>query len=1061
MQDHRNSDDLRLIFDTVAVGLFHVAVGDGGTFRLTSVNRAFLELTGLAREEAEGASPADVLPGPFGARLAERVETAARDRRTVRWRDTIPRSGGEKPVAVTLRPVCDATGRCTGVAGSLTVPGDHPSPEGSAARLDHLYRTLSEVNQAIVRAEQPETLMTEICRILVEHGGFRMAWVGLKRTDGTVAPVGAAGFEAGYLESVTVRWDDTAEGRGPTGRAIREGRPVVLADCLDDPAFSPWRREALGRSYRSSGAFPIPVEDDVVGALSVYVAEAGGIGEEEAALLAGLARDLGYALHAMKTREALRASEERFRLAFHTSPDSINLNRLEDGVYVDVNDGFTRITGFSRDEVIGKSSLEIKIWNDPEDRRRLLRELKRHGVVRNLEAEFRMKDGRIRTGLMSAAVITLGGVPQILSITKDITERKEADRARRELEKRLRLHVEHTPLGVIEWDQEFRVTAWNRAAEEIFGFTAEDALGRHAAGLIVPQSARAQVDRVWRELLAGTGGRRSTNENITKDGRIIVCEWYNTPLIDEAGTVYGVASLVLDVTERRRAQAALHESEQRYRSFFENDISGCYIVTVDGRLVDCNPALVEMFGFESREAALGTRITGFYSDAGSRDAFLDQLRRDGEVKGREAVYQSRDGSEIHVLENAVGIFDDTGELELIQGYLVDITRVKSLERQLQQAQKIESIGRLAGGIAHDFNNILQAMTGHLELLERELGPRDACRRHLVELRAAADRAAQLTRQLLAFSRRQVLEPRNLDLNELVSGVLTMLHRLIGEDLQLDFEPAARRLTVWADPGQLQQVLLNLVVNARDATPPGGQIRIATREEAADEEFRQLRPWARAPRYAAVAVSDTGVGIPEDIRSRIFEPFFTTKETGKGTGLGLSTAYGIVSQHGGAIEVESEPGTGSTFTVFLPLAAGEVEEAPVPAPRDEAPGGGETILLAEDDPAVRGVVAETLRSAGYTVLEAADGPHAVRLFDEHPERVALALLDVVMPGMNGREVEARLRRRRPGLPVLFSSGYSENALHDRFVLDGNVELIRKPYSVKELLARIRDVLDRRG
>lgn len=885
MCDEHGRDDLRLIFDTVGDVLFQLAVENGGRFRFSSVNRAFLLATGLEQDRVVGRLVEDVIPEPSLTLALGKYAEAIRERRTVRWEETTPYPAGDKVGTVAVTPVFDGDGRCAHLIGSVHDITDR------------------------VRAE-----------------------------------------------------------------------------------------------------------------------------------------------------EALAESVERFRLAFHTSPDGITINRLEDGVYLDVNRGFTELTGYTREEVIGRSTLEIAIWKNPQDRRRLVSSLREKGVVRNLEAEFRVKDGRVRTGLISAALMTLAGAAHVLSMTRDITGRKRAERAKQELEKRLQLHIEHTPLAVIEWDPQFRVTAWNRAAGMIFGYTAAEAMGRHAAGLIVPENERGRVDRVWRDLLAGTGGRRSTNENVTKDGRVIECDWYNTPLIDDQGAVYGVASLVLDVTEQRRAQAAIRNSEERYRSFFERDISGCYIATVEGRLVDCNPALLEMFGFSSQEEALGTRITELYPDMSSRDTFLDQLRREGEVKGREAVYRARDGSEVHVLENAFGIFDDAGELQRIQGYLVDITQVKTLERQLLQAQKMESIGLLAGGIAHDFNNILQAVWGHLELLDRELPP-DASRNHLDELRRASGRAAQLTRQLLAFSRRQVLEPRNLELNGLIGGLLEMLRRLIGEDVRLGFQRAAEELTVWADPGQLEQVLMNLVVNACDATPPGGRITLTTTGHAADAEFRRGRPWATADGYAAIAVSDTGSGISEEIRGRLFEPFFTTKARGKGTGLGLSMVYGIVSQHGGAIEVASESGRGSTFTVFLPLAEGPVSAQDAPAAEEEAPGGEETILLAEDDPAVREVVAESLRLAGYTVLEARDGPAAIRLFDQQGGRVALALLDVVMPGLNGREVEAQLHDRRPDLPVLFSSGYSEDALHDRFVLEEGVELIRKPYSLDELHRRVRGILDR--
>jgi PAS domain S-box-containing protein len=513
------------------------------------------------------------------------------------------------------------------------------------------------------------------------------------------------------------------------------------------------------------------------------------------------------------TAGRLRESEERFRVAFRTSPDSININRLDDGVFVAVNEGFTRMTGWSEAEVLGRSSLDVPVWEDPADRARLVAGLKKDGCVRNLEAVFRRKDGSLLSGLMSARLIGLRGEPYLLSITRDISD-------------------------------------WKRAEEE-----------------------------------------------------------------------------------REGLKAGLH-----------------------------------------------------------------------------------------------------------------------------QAAKMEAIGQLAGGVAHDFNNLLTVILSGAEALEHDLAGGSQAEREIVdEIGAAGRRARDLTRQLLAFARRQVIAPVPLDLNTLVRDSERLLRRVLGEDVALVATLQPALWPVRCDPGQIEQVVLNLAVNARDAMPAGGRLTIETSNYDVAEMHRALFPGIEPGPYVRLAVHDSGTGMSPEVKGHVFEPFFTTKPVGKGTGLGLATVYGIVNQSGGFIRVESEPGYGTSFEVLFPRIA-EVA-GPVEPPAPVSTGHGtETVLVVEDDPQVRAVTVRSLRAGGYLVLAASDGREALELGAQAKGLLRLVVTDVVMPGLDGRALADELRRHHPELRVLYVSGHAEEAIVKRGVLDPGIEFLPKPFTASSLLARVRAVLD---
>ncbi|GDY19619.1 hypothetical protein LBMAG56_09640 [Verrucomicrobiota bacterium] len=520
-------------------------------------------------------------------------------------------------------------------------------------------------------------------------------------------------------------------------------------------------------------------------------------------------------------------------------------------------------------------------------------------------------------------------------------DRENTQKALQQAEGKLLLHVAQTPMAVIDWNTQFEVVTWNPAAARIFGYTATEAIGRSGPELVVPPEARPHVNEIWQALLQRTGGTHSVNNNITKDGSTLTCEWFNTPLVGTDGRVIGVSSFCADITAR-----------------------------------------------------------------------------------------------------------------------------VSLEQQVLQSQKLQAVGQLAAGIAHDFNNELTVILGNASLLD--LSPRltKEDRVHVGQVQAASTRSATLVRQLLAFSRKQVIQPKPLDLNELIANDTKMLSSVLGEHiiLRCTFAPTPAR--VHADRGMLDQILLNLCVNARDAMPGGGQLQISAVIVTVDTAHRHANAEARLGRFCCLSVTDTGCGMDAATQARIFEPFFTTKGVGQGTGLGLATVYGIVKQHDGWIECVSAPGLGATFKVFLPFyaaAPAAPATAPGPAPAVEAePRGTETVLLVEDEAPVRELSRRALTRLGYQVLLAASGPEALQVWREHHATIDLLLTDLVMPGgLSGLDLAARLRQERPNLLVIYCSGYSTDLVATKMEIKEGRNFLAKPYSLTALSRIVRAALDDRA
>ena len=642
---------------------------------------------------------------------------------------------------------------------------------------------------------------------------------------------------------------------------------------------------------------------------------------------------------------------------------------------------------------------------------------------------------------------------------RDVTERRRAEAALRAERDRAQRYLDTADVILLALDTEGRVTAINRKGCDLLGWSEAELIGRDWIETCLPERTRGTLREVFADLLAGDV---SSFENpvLARDGEERRIEWRNRVLRDAAGSIVGTFSSGSDVTERHRAEEALRAAEERMRFALRNAGVGIWDLDYTTGVLRMSEILEAHYGMEP-----GTF-------PGTLEAFLQAVHPDDrsglaaaidEAKSSRAEFSSQhrarwpDGSVRWM--NSVGRvhLDERGEPVRALGISIDVTERRSLEEQYHQAQKMEAIGRLAGGVAHDFNNLLTSILGHAQLLLFDCPGEDPRRDDLLEIQHAGRTAADLTEQLLAFSRQQIIEPRLLDLNAVISGMGGMLERLIGEDVEVVLNLRPGPMSVRADPGQMEQVILNLAVNARDAMPTGGILLLETESVELDEHYSDTHFSVTPGSYVALTVSDNGSGMTPEVRERLFEPFFTSKELGKGTGLGLATVHGIVERGGGRISVYTELGEGTAFTVYLPRADAQdvvPEATSLAAPPSAA---GETVLVVEDASGVREVAKRMLERQGYVVLVASDPQEALHVLEGHPS-VDVILTDVVMPGGSGPELMSRIGEDRPGLKVLYMSGYTEEAISHRGVLDPGVAFVQKPFTADVLGRKLREVLD---
>jgi PAS domain S-box-containing protein len=1248
--------------------------------------------------------------------------------------------------------------------------------EAALTRRDRLYSMLSETNQRLIRARDRSTLFSDVCRVAVEYGGFRFAWVGLVAADGHVEAVARAGEDAGYINSVqaTIREGD-ARSKGPVGRAIVTGAPVVVDDFQGDPASQPWRESAALARVQSVAAIPLREDERVIGALMLYSGEPGFFASEEVSTLLEMASDVSYGLHTLASTERRVAAEERaakwyvrleqyldgspsvsyairvteqgwesewltanaVRLlgysmeemladgwwATHVHPDDLERAsavarsvvetggvRLEyrvrtafgteiwildtsrfdpdpsgvggriTGSWTDITD--RRLAAAKLEESEERLRLALSAarqglydldlttgvavvtpeyatmlgydpatfhetnaaWQDrmhPLDRERVaavyhayvageipeyrvehrqrtrtgewrwvlsvgsiagrdpdgrpirmlgthtdITELKRteeqlalrartaqalmelpalsvrvsereffqsaleviqrlteselgfihevhegesalelaycshRGPVANCQALFGTRCKVSEAGawadayrerravlcndetacgdqrgltreqvtlhrLISAPVIEDGAVRLLVGVANKgesysdtevetvqllaeelwrLAQQRRTDLAHQRSERFRQLLLENLAEGVVAADAEGRLTLFNRVAREWHGIDADASLDPAAwseSYQLFESDGTTPLTTERIPLVRAIRGEtvHEARMSIVRPGmppRLIVAN--GGPLLGDDGRQIGSLMIMHDETAQRAAEAALTLRVEAL------DAAADAIVITDrnGVVEWANAAFTALTGYSLNDAAGHNPRTLLRSGVQSREFYAEMWKTilEGKVWRGELVNKRQDGTLYPESLTITPVRDARGEIQHFIAIKRDLTEDRSLRENLMQAQKMESVGRLAGGVAHDFNNLLTVINGSTELALGHVSEDSPAHEDLLDIRRAAERAAALTRQLLAFSRRQILRRHLVDFPGLIGDLSKMLQRLIGEDVVLRTELSGGSGRVLADAGQLEQVVMNLVVNARDAMPNGGTLTLSTTDVELDQAATGQHEDMAPGRYVRFTVRDSGIGMDESVRARIFEPFFTTKGPGQGTGLGLSTVYGIIRQSGGDVQVESAPGEGTAFHIFLPYAQADDEHASVAAPAakpisSEASTGQlrGTVLVVDDEPVLRNLAVKILTRSGYTTLSAGDAEEAMAIFDERGGAIDLLLTDVVMPGLSGPALAKELTARRPQLKVIFASGYTDDMVL-RHGVDGNtMEFLGKPYTFKELITRV--------
>jgi two-component system cell cycle sensor histidine kinase/response regulator CckA len=773
-----------------------------------------------------------------------------------------------------------------------------------------------------------------------------------------------------------------------------------------------------------------------------------------------------------------KRAEAKFRGLLEAAPDAI-VGVGADGRIALVNAQTERLFGYTRADMLGRP-VELLVPEQVRDqhpghRDRYFADGQPRPMGAGMQLAGRRSDGSEFPAEISLSSIETEDGRLVSAAIRDVTDRRRAVEAQAQLA--AIVHSSHD--AIIGSTLEGVVTSWNPGAERLFGHSAGEMVGRHL-DLLVPPERRDEEAAILSRIGHGERVDQYHSQRVTKAGTIVAVSLTASPIREESGAIVGLASVCRDISERQRAEA-------KFRGLLEAAPDAIVGVDPDGAIVLVNAQAERLFGY-GRDELIGQRVemlvpVGAHDvHPGHRRGYFADPKARSMGAGMELAGRRKDGSEFPAEISLSAI--DTEDGLLVSAAVRDVTeRVDAraerdrltaqadrerLERQLHQSQRLESLGQLAGGVAHDFNNLLAVILNYTAFIREALAggaaaePErlQAVRDDIDQVQRAAERATSLTHQLLAFGRREVVQPRVLDLNGVIAEVEQLLRRSIGEHVELVTHLDDALWPVLVDPGQLEQVLVNLAVNARDAMPHGGNLTIDTANVEIDEEYATGRVGVEPGPHVRLRVSDTGVGMPADVIQRAFEPFYSTKPKGEGSGLGLATVYGIVSQAGGYVQIYSEPGVGTTITALFPVTD-QIDSRPAPGPEVQPSGGGETVLVVEDEEAMREVTRRILTRHGHEVLVAADGAGAIRIAEQHTGEIHLLLTDVIMPQMLGKEIAERVTALRQGIRVLYMSGYAQPVLASQGTLDPGVTLVEKPFTESTLLDKVRRVLDETG
>jgi len=860
---------------------------------------------------------------------------------------------------------------------------------------------------------------------------------------------------------------ESAEAFARMAETIENGAQLFRGD---DPNEIPPGFVLFGdTAHSATSAMFVPIRDGskVIGVLSIHRYRRNAYRQEDLDTLQSLADYCGGALERIQIEQSRATLARQMHLLLESVGEGIYELDLQ-GSCTFVNKAGAKLIGYKPAELIGRNMHEVAHHhkNDgspyPPKECPIFQAMKTGTICRIDTEVFWRRDGTaFPVEYSSHPILEAGTITGAVVTFRDITERKrlEAEVALRD--QRLNQFFRNASVGLCIVDTNLRFAQVNEALARMNGLPVEEHLGR-TVRTVLPKVGSA-LEAILQKVL--NTGEPILNAEIT--GEVpgepgVIRNWIGSyfPIFDGCGKPAAAGCVVVEVTQLKRAEKALLESNEKFHQLAENIPQVFWISDKNlDEILYVSPAYERIWG-RSRQNLYERPLS--FTEAihpedrdGAFKAFLKQ--RDGQAFNHEYRIIQPGGSIRWIRDRGFPILDERSESYRFAGIAEDITERRALEEQFRQAQKMESVGQLAGGVAHDFNNILTIIQGHASLMEMEQPLSPDMGTSVREIAFAAERASNLTRQLLTFSRRQVMQTANLDLNKVVGGVANMLRRVLGEDIKLQFESSDTPL-ILADAGMMEQILMNLAVNARDAMPEGGSLEIKVGTEIVDELFAQQNPGAPTGEVVWMTVADSGCGIAPENISKIFEPFFTTKEVGKGTGLGLATVYGIVNQHKGWITVQSEVNKGTTFKISFPAAQGDSPTAAAGPVEEEVRGGTETILLVEDEKPVRSLVRHVLEFRGYHVIEADCGAAAIAEWEKQPAKIDLLVTDLLMPGMTGRELAEKLRAKNPHLKALFMSGYSAEIVGKDFRLHDGINFLQKPYPPRKLAKRIRECLD---
>ncbi len=1043
--------------------------------------------------------------------------------------------------------------------------------EAALRRTDRALRTISDCHQALVRATTEPVLLSEICRVIVEQGGYRMAWVGFAENDAkkSVRVAAGAGYNEGYLEQLRLTWADTEEGQGPTGIAIRTGRLVICNDFQTDPVVAPWRAAANQRGFASSIVLPLLRGENSFGVLTIYAAKINAFNPTEIELLKELAEDLAYGIQTLRTREeqkraeaVLQRSEQNYREIFNATNEAILLHDAATGDILDVNDAMLRLYGYaSKADVLACQYSELNANISPYtlvEARDYIHQAVTEGP-QVFEWRARHSNGETFWVEVSLRSSQIGGAGRILAVARDINERKQSLQLLIESEKRYHDLFAHMNEGfafcqmIFEDGQpkDFIYLAVNemfvtltglknvvgrRISEIIPGIHASDRelleiYGRVAAtGKPEKHERYFKALQIWLELSIYSTAqnlftvvfdviteRKRTEEEIRRltvfaelnpnpvlefraDGTLAYCNHAAINLsrsLSLSGVVALLPSKVEDLvrqclaTDQPQLRLETHCASRTLSSSFypirKTNTVHCYmgditerkraeeqmnvqfsaltavanaivITDLGGKIEWANPAFSKLTGY-SAEEVIG-KYPSLLKSGQQSPAFYSNLWATiitGNVWHGEIVNRRKDGQLYTEEMTITPVRGSDGQVAHFVAIKLDVTEKRELERRMQQSQKMEAIGTLAGGIAHDFNNILASMFGYTYLLQQETEGTQAAQESIEEILKATGRAKDLVQQILTFSRQREQKPQVIQLGPIVREAIKFLRASLPAQIKIELNLAADAPAVLADPTQIYQVTINLATNALHAMEGRpGQLTVSLDSFLPDDKFSQSHPEFRRIPHARLIVADTGHGMDAETLERIFEPFFTTKPVGKGTGLGLAVVHGIVQSHNAIILVDSQPGCGTTFQLYFP---GENRSsASTVALDNEVPqGGGEKILLLDDEPALTAALQRLLVRLNYQVTTSNHAREAINWCKENPAQVDLVITDLTMPELTGLEVASQLHAFRPDLPIILVSGFSADINRESLEAAGICELLEKPISRRSLAETVRRVV----